>query len=216
MSEPTVTCQTCFSKVTVEPAGRGFPPDVAKRKLAKVCKAKGHESDPKYRAGVRIGGPVTGQGESEGEHYYGTVPGRPWRRPSEIANPGRPETSTWPEEARIAALHAADWRCQNSDLQLTVSQAWLLVSDILNAVAPIIRAEGGLPDIKINLVNLTIIAERLGHSLSGVHSWTTRFPDWPEPLLTGDGRGAMHVYWWPHVQAFLDRHNLPQRGRGGA
>lgn len=35
--------------------GRGFPPDIAKRKLAKRCKAQGHASDPQYRAGFVVG-----------------------------------------------------------------------------------------------------------------------------------------------------------------
>jgi hypothetical protein len=55
--------------------------------------------------------------------------------------PARPEQSAWPEDARIAALKAVDWRCQNAGLQLTAEEAWYLVSDILNAAAPIIRAE---------------------------------------------------------------------------
>lgn len=55
MSEPTVTCAVCGRRVTVEPAGRGFPPDVAKRKLAKICEGAGHEPDLQYRAGFSIG-----------------------------------------------------------------------------------------------------------------------------------------------------------------
>ena len=29
-----------------------FPPDIAKRKLAKSCEARGHKADPVYRAGT--------------------------------------------------------------------------------------------------------------------------------------------------------------------
>lgn len=52
MSEPTQTCTACGRVVVVQQTGRGFPPDVAKRKLAKLCAADGHESRPQYRAGV--------------------------------------------------------------------------------------------------------------------------------------------------------------------
>lgn len=52
MSEPTQTCQVCGRYVVVKHDGRGFPPDIAARKLAKLCKADGHESVPEYRAGV--------------------------------------------------------------------------------------------------------------------------------------------------------------------
>jgi hypothetical protein len=54
MSEPTQTCQTCGRVEVVNPDGRGFPPDIAKRKLAKRCKADGHVSDPKYLVGMRF------------------------------------------------------------------------------------------------------------------------------------------------------------------
>jgi len=51
MSEPTQTCTTCGAVEVVRPC-RGFPPDVAKRKLAKRCEAKGHVSTPTYLAGL--------------------------------------------------------------------------------------------------------------------------------------------------------------------
>ena len=54
MSEPTQTCRVCGVSVAVRPDGRGFPPDIAKRKLAKYCAARGHKSDPVYRASSRI------------------------------------------------------------------------------------------------------------------------------------------------------------------
>lgn len=54
MSEPMVWCKTCAQAEYVVP-GRGFPPATAKRKLAKRCKAAGHESAPQYRAGLDPG-----------------------------------------------------------------------------------------------------------------------------------------------------------------
>lgn len=59
--EPRQTCKACGTSVVVVQSGRGFPPDVAKRKLAKQCTAAGHTSDPQYTAGIVLGGPVTGQ-----------------------------------------------------------------------------------------------------------------------------------------------------------
>lgn len=61
MSEPTQTCTTCGDVESVRPDGRGFPPDIAKQRLAKRCQESGHLSTPAYRAGVRVGGPVIGQ-----------------------------------------------------------------------------------------------------------------------------------------------------------
>lgn len=55
---PTVTCKVCGSVQPVDPYARGFPPDAAKRQLAKRCKAKGHVSDPQYLAGFGLFGPV--------------------------------------------------------------------------------------------------------------------------------------------------------------
>ena len=52
MTEPTQTCTTCGAVEIVRPDGRGFPPDIAKRKLAKRCKAAGHTSTPRYLAGL--------------------------------------------------------------------------------------------------------------------------------------------------------------------
>lgn len=54
MSSPTQTCQVCGDVEVVRPDGRGFPPDIAKRKLVKRCKAKGHTCQPQYLAGVLI------------------------------------------------------------------------------------------------------------------------------------------------------------------
>jgi hypothetical protein len=63
MSEPTVTCGLCSRQLAVRPTGRGFPPDVAKRKLKKACNANGCPCEPAYRAGVLIGPRPTGQRE---------------------------------------------------------------------------------------------------------------------------------------------------------
>lgn len=52
MSGPTQTCTTCGDWEVVLPDGRGFPPDIAKRRLAKRCKARGHTCTPTYRAGM--------------------------------------------------------------------------------------------------------------------------------------------------------------------
>ncbi len=54
MIEPTQTCLTCGAVEIVHPDGRGFPPDIAKRRLAKRCRAAGHRSRPVYRAGVLV------------------------------------------------------------------------------------------------------------------------------------------------------------------
>jgi len=55
MSEPTVTCDKCGRQQVVHPDGRGFPPDIAKRKLRKACRANGCDGEPQYRAGLLIG-----------------------------------------------------------------------------------------------------------------------------------------------------------------
>jgi hypothetical protein len=61
MTEPSQTCAVCGDTETVRPDGRGFPPDIAKRKLAKRCRVAGHRCDPQYRAGVTISARVEGQ-----------------------------------------------------------------------------------------------------------------------------------------------------------
>ena len=61
MSAPTQTCSLCGRVEVVRPDGRGFPPDIAKRRLAKTCKANGCPSKPEYRAGFTFAGPITGQ-----------------------------------------------------------------------------------------------------------------------------------------------------------
>lgn len=60
-AEPTITCTLCGRQLIVTLDGRGFPPDIARRKLRKICKANDCACDPVYRAGIRLRGPITGQ-----------------------------------------------------------------------------------------------------------------------------------------------------------
>lgn len=60
MSNPQQTCELCGRVQPVVHDGRGFPPDIAKRKLAKFCKSNGCPSKPRYTAGVQFGGPIQG------------------------------------------------------------------------------------------------------------------------------------------------------------
>ncbi len=53
-TSPAQTCTLCGRVQSVRPDGRGFPPDIAKRKLAKACKAAGCPCKPQYSAGVSI------------------------------------------------------------------------------------------------------------------------------------------------------------------
>jgi hypothetical protein len=53
--QPIQVCLECGDKEVVRPDGRGFPPDIAKRRLAKRCRAAGHVCDPQYRAGFHVG-----------------------------------------------------------------------------------------------------------------------------------------------------------------
>jgi hypothetical protein len=43
--------------MVVERDGRGFPPDITKRKLIKACAAAGHVATPVYRAGFNFPDP---------------------------------------------------------------------------------------------------------------------------------------------------------------
>lgn len=52
MSQPTQTCQLCGQVEVVTPDGRGFPPDIAKRRLKNRCQAQGCPSQPTYLAGI--------------------------------------------------------------------------------------------------------------------------------------------------------------------
>lgn len=62
MSEPVQRCTTCGDVEVVRMDGRGFPPDIAKRRLAKRCAAKGHASTPVYRVGLQFGRRAHGMG----------------------------------------------------------------------------------------------------------------------------------------------------------
>ncbi len=53
MSEPTVTCRDCGRSILVVLNRHGFPPDTAKRTLAKECKERGcPASGTIYRAWI--------------------------------------------------------------------------------------------------------------------------------------------------------------------
>jgi hypothetical protein len=51
----TQTCSLCGRTEQVTPDGRGFPPDIAKRRLIKRCKANGCPSSPTYMATILWG-----------------------------------------------------------------------------------------------------------------------------------------------------------------
>jgi hypothetical protein len=55
MSHPRQQCKLCGTTVIVKPDGRGFPPDIAKNKLKKLCKADGCPCEPQYTAGIAFG-----------------------------------------------------------------------------------------------------------------------------------------------------------------
>lgn len=61
MSTPTQSCIVCGDTETVRPDGRGFPPQIARNRLAKRCKDKGHRCQSVYRAGVTIAPSPRGQ-----------------------------------------------------------------------------------------------------------------------------------------------------------
>lgn len=53
-SQPTQTCTLCGRSIVVTPDGRGFPPDIARNKLQKLCRSSGCPCEPRYRAGLVI------------------------------------------------------------------------------------------------------------------------------------------------------------------
>lgn len=59
-SEPRQTCLLCGRFAVVVPDGRGFPPNIAKNRLKKICKAAGCPCEPKYTAGLVLD---TGRGD---------------------------------------------------------------------------------------------------------------------------------------------------------
>lgn len=76
-----------------------------------------------------------------------------------------------------------------------------------------------LAEIKANLVIMSDIAFRADVAVTTVHSWTTRYADWPEPLLGGASQrpgqpGRQAAYWWPQVQEFMETNNLPRDPAG--
>ena len=69
-------------------------------------------------------------------------------------------------------------------------------------------------DIWANLVTMRQIMDRTGvRAISVVASWKSRYRDFPEPIRPTDRADANYAYmaryWWPEVQAFLDRHGFP-------
>lgn len=63
--EPRYSCRTCRRVVIVTPDGRGFPPDIAKRKLIRICAANGCECEPHYQAGLILTPPLSGEAAPE-------------------------------------------------------------------------------------------------------------------------------------------------------
>lgn len=61
VSAPTQTCRLCGRVEVVRQDGRGFPPDIAKRRLKKACSEAGCPSEPQYLAGFAFGGPTAEQ-----------------------------------------------------------------------------------------------------------------------------------------------------------
>ena len=51
-TQPTVACLSCGGWLVVQHDGRGHPPDIAKRRLAKQCARNGCTPDITYRAGL--------------------------------------------------------------------------------------------------------------------------------------------------------------------
>ncbi len=62
-AEPTVTCGLCGQEMIVKPDGRGFPPDIARRRLRKECQAAGCPCEPVYTAGFVAGPRPHGMGD---------------------------------------------------------------------------------------------------------------------------------------------------------
>jgi hypothetical protein len=52
VSGPIQMCMICGNAEAVRPDGRGFPPDIAKRRLQKKCRREGCPCEPEYRAGL--------------------------------------------------------------------------------------------------------------------------------------------------------------------
>lgn len=54
-------CALCGRTEQVAPDGRGFPPDIAKRRLKKWCKANGCPCRPVYTPTILMGPRPSGQ-----------------------------------------------------------------------------------------------------------------------------------------------------------
>lgn len=65
MTQPRMTCAICGRIEIVKADGRGFPPNIARRRLVEACHVYGCTCDPRYSVGFSLSGPVTGQDESE-------------------------------------------------------------------------------------------------------------------------------------------------------
>lgn len=65
MSEPRMICTTCGDYEVCREWDQGFPPDVAERRLASRCRARGHTSTPTYRAAMSPVLEATLAGETE-------------------------------------------------------------------------------------------------------------------------------------------------------
>lgn len=56
-TDPQYRCLECDRVIFVDRFARGFPPDAAKRRLVKACKADGHVAEPTYLAGFILPAP---------------------------------------------------------------------------------------------------------------------------------------------------------------
>ncbi len=56
MAQPLQRCEVCGDIEIVKPDGRGFPPDIARRRLQKRCHAKGHACRSIYTPGLTVVG----------------------------------------------------------------------------------------------------------------------------------------------------------------
>lgn len=54
MREPTITCVLCGNVEVVHLTGRGYPPEMARKRLKARCKADGCPCQAQYLAGVRL------------------------------------------------------------------------------------------------------------------------------------------------------------------
>ena len=142
-----------------------------------------------------------------------------------------------PRQASVGALfggrhyaHIAGFLNAAGTHRETIEQiAYILAADNPHFNAEVFGREAGLEsaresytqdELKANLVTAAGITERLGlRSAKRVADWRQRYSDFPEPFLGGTrdrgGPGARQAwYFWPEVEAFLERHELPKQPRG--